>query len=140
MESDAARHDVSGSADVVPGRVTESAVAGRAVWDPPYPGPVVGPDRYRHGMSTTQPSTQPTARAAALTVGVSYPSDWHAHIDTPDGPVGLCLGGLDEDFDPAAATRHLAAEGWRVIGEWTETPPTEEFQFVATVERVTAVE
>lgn len=74
-------------------------------------------------------STQTTT----LTAGASYDLDWHVYITDPvKGPLGYCIGS-DGDFEPEAASAHLAAKGWRVVGSWTETPLTEDYQYVATV-------
>ncbi|MGW6744819.1 hypothetical protein ACWGDX_29480 [Streptomyces sp. NPDC055025] len=70
-----------------------------------------------------------------LTARAEYDTDWHVYIDHPgQGPLGYCIGvGPDEPFDGAAADRALLADGWRVTGPWTETPPSAEAPYTATV-------
>ena len=78
--------------------------------------------------------------AEELRARAAYDTDWHVFIDDPtEGPLGWCIGvGPDEDFDPAAATRVLAKDGWTVVGGWLEEPPEAEEPWSALVVRITA--
>lgn len=73
-----------------------------------------------------------------ITAGAAYDAEWHVYLTCPTrGPLCYCTGvGPDEDFDPAAATQVLAKDGWKVTKDgWRETPPEEEYQYVALVVR-----
>ncbi|MFF8918437.1 hypothetical protein ACF08M_35330 [Streptomyces sp. NPDC015032] len=78
-----------------------------------------------------------TTTAPALTARAEYDTDWHVYIDDPaQGPLGYCTGtGPDEPFDPDAANRALKQGGWHVTSPWTETSPTDDAPYTATVEK-----
>jgi hypothetical protein len=66
-------------------------------------------------------------------VGAVVVADWHIYLDHPDqGPLGYYTG-VDEEFDPDAATRALARGGRQIISPWTETLPAAEAPYTAAV-------